>query len=288
MPYKATVLPVMIASPGDVNDCRDAIRQVLHDWDYIHSHNKGIVLMPVAWETHSSPELGQRAQDLLNDRLLKECDLLVAVFWTRLGTPTGMSQSGTVEEIQRHITQGKPAMVYFSTAPVAPESLDLDQFAKLKEFKGWCRSHGLVQEFENLEDFRQKFMRQLQITMKDNEYLVKLVSAGAITDNGPNNELTERAGSVHQLSNEAKTLLCEAADSKDGMIINTKTFSGHLIQSNDRTFGDGMSRGSMARWEFALESLVDHGLIKPHGTDGQVFEITKRGYEIADHFKSLV
>ena len=288
MPYKATVLPVMIASPGDVVAFRDVVREVIHDWDYIHSHGARVVLMPIAWETHSSPELGQRAQDLINDRLLKECDLLVAVFWTRLGTPTGMSASGTVEEIERHIAGGKPAMVYFSTAPVAPASLNADEFARLTEFKKWCRSKGLVEEFENLDDFRQKFTRQLQIALKDNEYLVRLISASALEAKQSNNDPSGPVESVYELSKEARTLLNEAADSKDGMIINTKTFNGHLIRTNDGTFGDGRNRGSMARWEFAIDSLVDHGLIKPSGTDGQVFEVTERGYKMADHFKALI
>jgi hypothetical protein len=93
---------------------------------------------------------------------------------------------------------------------------------------------------------------------------------------------------VYGLSNEAKTLLTEAAGSKDSVIINAKTFNGHLVQTNEKIFGDGRNRGSMARWEFAIESLVDHGLVKPTGTDGNVFEVTKRGYEIADHFKAMI
>ena len=44
--------------------------------------------MPVGWETHSSPDLGAPAQEQINERILEHCDLLIAVFWTRLGTPT--------------------------------------------------------------------------------------------------------------------------------------------------------------------------------------------------------
>jgi hypothetical protein len=90
----------MIASPGDVAEERDVIRTVIHDWNDVNASISRLMLAAVGWETHSSPELGARPQELINSRLLKDCDLLVGVFWTRLGTPTGKSPSGTVEELR--------------------------------------------------------------------------------------------------------------------------------------------------------------------------------------------
>jgi hypothetical protein len=114
MPYTATVLPVMIASPGDVREYRTVARDVISEWNHIHSETHKTVMLPVGWDTHSSPELGASPQDLINDRVLEDCDLLIGIFWTRLGSPTTRAPSGTVEEIQRHVRAGKPAMVYFS------------------------------------------------------------------------------------------------------------------------------------------------------------------------------
>jgi hypothetical protein len=34
MAYQATVLPVMLASPGDVSEERQAARDALHRWNY--------------------------------------------------------------------------------------------------------------------------------------------------------------------------------------------------------------------------------------------------------------
>jgi hypothetical protein len=134
MAYPATVIPIMLASPGDVCRERETAREVIHDWNYVHSSTTKIILMPIGWETHSSPELSGRPQLLINDRVLKDCDLLLGIFWTRLGTPTGDAASGTVEEIQRHLEKGKPVMIYFSTAPVAPQTLDQAQFNALGSF----------------------------------------------------------------------------------------------------------------------------------------------------------
>ena len=99
MVYKANVLQVMIASPGDVTEERNAAREEIIGWNYIGSYEKKLVILPVGWETHSSPELGDRPQAIINKQVLDDCDILIGIFWTRLGTPTDLAASGTVEEI---------------------------------------------------------------------------------------------------------------------------------------------------------------------------------------------
>jgi hypothetical protein len=101
--------------------------------------SRRIVLLPVGWETHSAPILGDRPQEIINSQILRDSDLLIAVFWTRIGTPTGKAVSGTVEEIDKHIHDGKPALIYFSSTPVRPESVDEEQYKMLKEFKEECK-----------------------------------------------------------------------------------------------------------------------------------------------------
>ena len=103
MSYQATVIPIMIASPGDVSAEREIATMVIYRWNAIFARANKHVLLPVKWETHSASDLGARAQQQINDRVLKFCDLLVGIFWTRLGTPTGESESGTAEEIKEHL-----------------------------------------------------------------------------------------------------------------------------------------------------------------------------------------
>ena len=118
MAYRADVYRVMIASPSDVPQERQLVREVIHEWNSVHSEAEGNVLMPIGWETHASPVMGDRPQEIINKQVLKNCDLLVAVFWTRIGSPTGASPSGSVEEIEEHLAAGKPTMIYFSSAPL--------------------------------------------------------------------------------------------------------------------------------------------------------------------------
>ena len=171
MAYKATVLPVMIASPGDVSEERDITRQIIHDWNDINSEKSKIMLSAVGWDSHSSPELGARPQELINQRVLRYCDILIGIFWTRLGTPTGKALSGTVEEIEEHVAAGKPAMIYFSSKPVSPESIDAEQYKRVREARSNWQQRGLVETYDTLEQFRQKLSKQFQLCLNKNQYI---------------------------------------------------------------------------------------------------------------------
>jgi len=57
MSYNAIVFNVMIASPGDVASERSIIREVIYEWNVVHSKDRNIVLLPIGWESHSSPEI---------------------------------------------------------------------------------------------------------------------------------------------------------------------------------------------------------------------------------------
>ena len=287
MAYKATVFSVMIASPADVIEKRNIIRDIIHEWNDINSKSTKCVVLPVSWETHSAPDLSGRAQDIINQNVLDNCDLLIGVFWTRLGTPTGDFESGTVEEIKRHINEKKPAMVYFSTAPVAPESLDPVQYSALKEFKKWCLDQGLVETYDNISDFSEKFRRQIQIKIRDNLNLSQAVAGGAQEFFGEANSVSD--GAVEErLSNEAQRLLVEAAKDRNRIITHMRYIGGQAIQTNGINFVDSKDQRSIARWEAALEQLQGEKLIKPRGVKGEVFEVTSRGFDIADKLSPLV
>jgi hypothetical protein len=165
MAFDAKIFRVLVASPGDVGNERDIIPEVINEWNAINSTVSKVVLMPVKWETHSAPLMGERPQAIINRQLVKDCDVLVGVFWTRIGTNTGVSISGTAEEIEQFVALKKPVMLYFSQSLVEPDKIDLSQFTSLKAFKEKMRLEGLTESYNGLPDFRQKFSRQLSINI---------------------------------------------------------------------------------------------------------------------------
>jgi hypothetical protein len=161
MSFKAQTYRVMIASPGDLVEERQAVTDAVNDWNAQHAARESIVLLPVKWETHAVPQAGVRAQEAINQQLVANCDILVGMFWTKIGTSTGIAESGTVEEIDQFVEAGKPAMLYFSSRPVDPHKIDLKQLKKLKDFKDATYRKALVGHFSRVEDLRQMIVRDL-------------------------------------------------------------------------------------------------------------------------------
>ncbi len=156
MARQVTVYGILIASPADVVKERQAIPEVIHSWNAVNSRRYGVMLEPVLWETHASPEMGDRPQSIINRQLFKDCDILIGTFWTRLGTHTGKAESGTVEEIEEFRKVGKPVLLYFSSVPVVPDSVDAEQYKRLRDFKEKCRGEGIVFDYDSIGDLREK------------------------------------------------------------------------------------------------------------------------------------
>lgn len=274
MSYPSLVYKVLIASPFDVSSERAAIREVISRWNNAHSETRHIVLMPVGWETHSAPEMGDRPQAILNQQIANSCDLLIGVFWTRLGTDTGEYASGSVEEIEEHMKAGRQTMIYFSKAPVEPDSIDPGQYGKLKEFKKTCQARGVYAEYSDLNEFQQLLDRHLQIKLNSGKFpgyggasMNEIVVPSAINE-------------VPKLSRDAQFLLKEATGG-DGQVLRLEALRGTIVQAGGKRLTENSPR-SVAIWEGAINELEQFGLIHSPGTKRQVFRVTRKGYEVAD------
>jgi len=144
-----------LAGPSDVQKETEIVRDEIERWNTAHSRTHNAFLVPIHWDTHAFPEIGDRAQALINRQIVDRCDLLVAIFWKNLGSPTGVADSGTVEEISRFRKSNKPVMIYFSEAPV-PQNCDLAALQKLHQYKTTL-TDTLYASFKSPKDLRRKF-----------------------------------------------------------------------------------------------------------------------------------
>jgi hypothetical protein len=167
MAYDSRVFRVLIASPSDVTEEREVAVRVMDDWNDLHSRTRHVAILALRWETHAAPEYNVRPQEAINRRIVDDCDMVVGVFWTKRGTPTGEADSGTLEEIERAAKNGKPVMLYFSHVPVDPRDVDLRQMERLRIFKESVMSHALIETYGSSLDFRDKFANQLEMKIRD-------------------------------------------------------------------------------------------------------------------------
>ena len=87
-------------------------------------------------------------------------------------------------------------------------------------------------------------------------------------------------GTVPRISEDAAELLFAATDNDSHGIMRVSLAGGTLITAAHREFSKIGDRRSEARWESALEELVNQGLAQFVG--GESFEITHLGFTIAD------
>lgn len=278
MSYQAKVFNVMVAAPSDVGEELSIIKEVIDQWNTLHSESKKIVLLPTHWKTHSSPEMGRGPQDIINAQVLAKCDLLVGVFWTRIGTETPNYQSGTVEEINKHSDSGKITMLYFSNHKIEPSKIDLNQKKAVEDFKKQCKNLGLYADYNSHEEFKEKFNSNLTHKI-NNHSLFQDIHVDKSGDLGQN--------TVKDLSEDACNLLKEASMGVGGIIYYIASMGGRRrLETNGRNFIESIDRREIAKWDAVLEELKYAGLIVAKNGKGTTLNVTHEGYKTVDKIDS--
>lgn len=180
MANRVVLFRCLVISPSDVRNERDAIRDTVHQWNSQIGEVLGAHLEPVLWESHSVPEVGEEPQRILNRQIVEQCDLGIAVFWSRLGTPTSEYLSGSLEEIAKLSARKAPVMVYFCERPIPQEIIDTQQIGELRKAKENLRSQALVSFYQDTAQLTQDLLRHLTTRVS------KLIEVGgnATTGNG--------------------------------------------------------------------------------------------------------
>ncbi len=172
------ILTVFVASPGDVEEERGRLEDVIRELNVAWSRELGVRFELVRWETHAYPGMGMDAQAVINEQIPDDFDLFVGIMWCRYGTPTGRAGSGTVEEFKRAKARhdADPScvklMVYFKDEPLSPSLLDPSQLAKVNEFRDSLGEEGALHwKFSGIDQFekliRLHLTRQVQAWRKE-------------------------------------------------------------------------------------------------------------------------
>lgn len=267
MSYPATVFNVMIASPGDVAEERNVALEIILKWNYKNSHERGIVLLPIGWENSSAALMEKTedgfktAQDVINIQVLSKADLMIAIFWTRIGTKTNNAVSGTVEEIEKHVQSGKPAMLYFSDKPHNPSKIDKKQYGQVEKIRRKYQKQSYYFPFVSVEEFKEKFSHQLDLTV--NQYPLFKNESGQGNNAFVKETLSEinKTSQYPHLSKEATMLLLEAASGSDGNFTAYGVLAGFFVQANNINFvQNNKNAKEEVKWRAVIKELIEGNL----------------------------
>jgi len=161
MPTTIDLIKLSFCGPSDVLKEIEIGREVVNQWNLQHGESRGFWIKSQHWSSDSHPEMGDRPQAIINRQMLDESDVVIAIFWNRFGTPTGVAAAGTEEEIRRATARGRKVMVYFSDLEAVNGPIDQIQSELLSQFRRKLRAEGLCGSFSSRAEFRQQLTRHL-------------------------------------------------------------------------------------------------------------------------------
>jgi len=164
-----TTYDLLISCPSDITNEIEIIKEVVTNFNTSLGEANNIQLITKHWSKNSYPESGGTPQNLLNKQFIFNCDVAIAVFGTRFGTPTDTYGSGTEEEIEELIKNGKQVFLYFCDAPVPPSNIEPEQYEKVNEFKKRYRNKGIYSQYTDLVQFKTDLQNHLTL------YFLKLL-----------------------------------------------------------------------------------------------------------------
>jgi len=131
---------LFLASPGDVKEERLIVENVINEFNNTYSSQLNARIELCSWEKSSYPSIGEYPQAVINSQIGDEYDIFLGILWTRFGSKTLNYESGTEEEFYRALERSQQTgnvhiMMYFNVEGVPLDSLDIEQYSKVRAFQ---------------------------------------------------------------------------------------------------------------------------------------------------------
>jgi hypothetical protein len=274
MPKQIQQYRFFVATPSEISEERQFISELVTEWNVQHGQTRNVHIEVASWLTHSFPAYGDRPQAIINQQVFDSSDIVVGIFWTHFGTPTGEAGSGTEEELRRGIAQGKKMLVYFSDRPISPSQMKVTEYQKIQTFKDDFANRGIYSTYDSSEKFREHFRQHLASLMNE------------VMGPTPSNEAKDSGKVIPiSLSSTYWTLVLAALDPMIGIIrqrfeeLQRMKTKPEDLKDPERTalVGPIIARGII------VDELARHGVITSEGRDHIGYEaLVKKAQELQD------
>lgn len=168
VPMKSLVLiKLALCGPSDVAKEVGFAQKVIDEWNRTNAESRGVTIRHSHWSTDTFPDASRSGQNAINKQMIDQAGIIVAIFWSRIGTPTSVAESGTVEEIRRGIALNRKVLVYFSNLEPLPANADESQVERLWNFRQELRATSSCWSFQSRNQFREEFTTHLALAMNE-------------------------------------------------------------------------------------------------------------------------
>jgi len=237
-------------------------REIIREWNALNAFAQNRILLPL--------------DDQDGSRSHCPNDMLIAFFCGASGEPIDRSRD-IESEIERQLKEGRPAHVYFSGARVDLIGTDADRAEALERFKKKY-APATVDLYGDEKEFRAKFARNLDATITTHPHFKtdepETLTAPAAAPASSCSRSTEAP-----LSACAQLILIEACDDFEAYIGRIKIGNMLKIQANGKQLVEQGDLAAVTKWDGAFGELLSGGYIRDAGCNGQLFQISAKGFE---------
>lgn len=173
MPREILEFRVVVASPSDLFEMRRAVFEIIDEINRTFEVQR-ISVRGLGWEEYVTPGVSDEPQSVINESILQDYDVLIAMFATKLGTPTKTAGSGTVEEIEKALARepmplGKHSIqVYFRDKIENLSEIPIDELKRVSDFRNSLKARGVLYgQFKERDDLQREIRVNLQRPILD-------------------------------------------------------------------------------------------------------------------------
>ena len=199
---------IMIACPSDIIKEKTIAQKQIYRWNKLYSDAYGIQLMMKYWEKDTLSQVGTHPQVFIDKELLEKADLLIAIFWSKIGTATLESISGVVHEIEVHRKNNKYAMLFFSlrkpkftTDDPVIYKLELTDYEKVQELKQKFSTNSLYKSYSSFKEFEELIFDQLSMYINNYKDEINGFSKQVLSNEKKEEIVEKKDGNIYITSN---------------------------------------------------------------------------------------
>lgn len=245
-------IKIALCGPSDVKKEIGIAREVIQEWNQRNWEALNCGLKDVHWDTDAVPSMDARGQAVINAELIDSSDLVIAIFWQRLGTATGLHDSGSVEEVARAQAREIPVMLYFSDIEDIRADADPDQRDMLRAYRAKAMQAGLPWTFQGRSEFRKRFAGHLD--KKVREILAKKPKKKAAKERPSINQKQSGSGNI-QFAGDGNTLNYKSTSPRPPKIV-IEPSPDHLTPSDQKQVSDWIEKLAVLKEEVEGETTA--------------------------------
>lgn len=182
-PETVTIIRIFVSSPSDVAAERTVLDEVVERINRTDGNERKVRLELWKWETDTVPQIGPKPQTVIDNQMPAHYGVYLGIMKHRFGTPTGRHGSGTEKEfkdaLRRWGETGSPwVLFYFGKEKVDPDTLDMGQYEKVRQFREKLLNLGLYETYEGVRGSKDAFFEKVEVHLRGVLQLLAPVTTG--------------------------------------------------------------------------------------------------------------